>query len=288
MKWNWKTVAAAAGVAGLLVFNLYTYVTVAQKPDPAEPPDLDEAPVRLYGRIEPEGGEVFVSASVSRSVIEIHAREGDLVEKGDPIVTLENDVERTQLQVAEARLQASRTAAELSRDEYQRKRELAGTGGITDFEILQARLRWQRDREQITVAEREAEAAAEALDRLTLQAPVSGMIHRFDLNLGETMMAGDDSLIMMGDPAFQARLYLETYWIGYLESGETFTVYSAETGEPLGRGSVRSLATSLSAKKIRTEDPAERFDTLYREVVLSLEPGSGELLSGLSVYAEKD
>jgi hypothetical protein len=48
------------------------------------------------------------------------------------------------------------------------------------------------------------------------------------------------------------------------------------------------LATSLSAKKIRTEDPAERFDTLYREVVLSLEPGSGELLSGLSVYAEKD
>lgn len=285
MKKVLKYIPFVVVIIGLVGFNVYTFVTVSQQPPPEGQPDLDENPVKMYGRIEPVGGEVFVSAPLTRRVVAIHVREGGTVRRGDPICTLEHDLERVELSVAEARLEMQRKNAEISMDEFGRKRQLFETRSITEFEYLQSRLRKELDQQRVVVTEREVEAARTALNRLTLTAPVDGVVYHLDVSLGESLRAGDDTKIMVGERGVRARMYIEAFWIGGLDTDASYAVHDAETDEYLGRGEVQSLSSSLSEKKLRTEDPRERFDTLYREVIMLLEPEAEGLLPGLAVYA---
>jgi multidrug efflux pump subunit AcrA (membrane-fusion protein) len=252
----------------------------------AQPPDSAGGPVRLYGRIEPAGREVFVSSPLARRVTALYVSEGDTVSAGQLLCLLEADVETAELRLAGSQVEASRMSLRLSLDELRRKRNLYVDSAGSEADYTRALLETQRDSVNLIVAAREVELARAKLDRLELRSPIDGIVYRFDIRPGETLRAGGTEHIVLGRADLWVRLYVESFWMDRVGADSEYRIYDTETGAYLGTGRVISKALYLGRRDFRTEDVSERFDTGFQEVVLALEDVRGKPPIGLSVVAE--
>jgi multidrug efflux pump subunit AcrA (membrane-fusion protein) len=248
------------------------------------PPKLADAPARVYGTVEPLGGAVYVSAQVPRAVARIAAHECDTVKAGQPLIVLESSVEDAQVHAAFDRATAAERTYAISREAYDRAAGLFASKGISEQEFRQALLKAGLDSANYGAVQADAELARARLEQLTLKAPIDGIIYKLDLRLGQTLAAGDDSKITMGSPRQQARMFVESFWLGRLKVGDSCRVYDSETGRGLGVGRVVSLSPYVGGRTVRTDDVKERFDAEYQVAVLELDTTSLPL--GLNVVAE--
>ncbi len=248
------------------------------------PPKLADAPARVYGAVEPLGGAVYVAAQVPRSVARIAAREGDTVRAGQTLAVLESSVEEAKVNAAFDRATAAEKAYAISREAYDRAAGLFAAKGISEQEFRQALLKAGLDSANYGAAMADAELARAQLEQLTLKAPVDGIVYKLDLRLGQTLAAGDDSKITIGSPRQQARMFVESFWLGRLKMGDSYKVVNSETGRELGTGRVASLSPYVGGRTVRTDDANERFDAEYQVVVLELDTAGLPL--GLNVIAE--
>jgi multidrug efflux pump subunit AcrA (membrane-fusion protein) len=280
----WAVVVAA------VTFSVIAFVRVSAVSGPAEPPALSESPVRVYGFIEPAGREVFVCPPVSRRVVEVLVSQGDPVQANDLLCRLDDLVERRDLDVARARVQASLTALELSQDRFRRQKGLYADKAISEAEFVAARLQAELDSANLIVAREELERAHMLVKQLELTSPVDGVVYKFDVRLGEMLLAGAEGEcpIVVGSVDLWVRLYVESFWVNRVAVGDEYDLFDAETGERVGRGTVIDKAPYLTRKRFQTDEPGERFDTGYQEVILELTPAREDLPIGLSVIAEID
>ena len=248
------------------------------------PPKLADAPARVYGTVEPLGGAVYVSAQVPRAVARIAAREGDTVRAGQPLVVLESSVEEAQVHPAFDRAAAAEKAYAISREAYDRAAGLYATKGISEQEFRQALLKAGLDSANTAAAEADAALARAQLEQLTLKSPVDGLVYKLDVQLGQTLAAGDDSKIIVGASRQQLRMFVESFWLDRLRVGDEYRVNEAETGRELGTGRVISLSPYVGGRTVRTEDTRERFDAEYQIAVMELSVAG--LPPGLNVVAE--
>ncbi|NLI48161.1 MAG: biotin/lipoyl-binding protein [Acidobacteria bacterium] len=179
--------------------SYYTVVSLrraAAPPEPAKTPSLDNAPVRLYGRVEPLHREVFLGPLQPRRVTKILVKEGMEVHPGQVLVELDSDVEQQAAQLARLRVlelesQLDRLLDELRRevplteirpgemqnalqvlvlrvrelesrldlvlDELKRKEPLSQIGAVSEQDFSQKILEAKSIRSQIATATAEAE-----------------------------------------------------------------------------------------------------------------------------------
>jgi RND family efflux transporter MFP subunit len=282
LKWSVIGFAALAALS-FIVCNVYKS---SRPPVAAEPPDLDESPARVYGRVEPAGGPVYVSPDVTRSVQEILVEEGDAVSKGQLLCVLEDGVESAQLRVAESRAASMQKSLELSRDTLERNRALYEGGRISEYEYTQARLQAELEGKNLNVAYGELALARARLDQLRLTSPIDGVVYKCDVRLGETLAAGDNSRIVLGPRELWVRLYVEAFWVDRVREGAKYKIYDAETDEYLGDGTVVRRNPYVGARDFESEDLQERFDTKFQEVILSFANKKKDIPLGLNVMAE--
>ena len=107
-------------------------------PRPGTTPSLDDAPARVYGRVEPQGREVFVAPRQSRRVARVLVQEGRAVAAGQPLCELDADVEQQALQLALSRVKAAEAQLDLVLDELKRREPLQATGPATNQQALRA------------------------------------------------------------------------------------------------------------------------------------------------------
>ncbi|MDY7031944.1 MAG: hypothetical protein SVY10_08545 [Thermodesulfobacteriota bacterium] len=286
MKKFWRVLAFGIIAVLVLGFNVYTFLLVSKKPKAPREIEVGKIPRKAYGRVEPRGGEVYVSPNVTKRVLAIHLQEGDSVRKGQRLCTLERKVEKTRLQAALARVKVQEKQAEISRDEFFRKMKLIETNTITDFEYSQIKLRKELDEVKTEMLKREAATVQALLEQLTLRSPIRGRIYKLDVKLGETLRAGDNTKIILGSDDLQVTLYVESFWINQLLPSTFYSVYDSETGESIGKGKILSRSPYLDTKKLRTEDPDERIDTRFQKVVMDLETERESVPIGLQVTVE--
>lgn len=282
-----KRAAVPVVIGIVLVFVVVALLRSAPRRSAPEPPDAAAAPVRMYGRVEPLGGPVYVAARVPRPVSAILVAEGDTVGSGQPLLVCENSLEAAQVAAAQARLAAAERTWAISRDSYERARGLSPRQGISEQDITQLRLRAELDSATVAAGRAELRLARAQLDQLTLRAPVAGVVYKLDVRLGQTLAAGDDSKIMLGAPGLQARLFVESYWRDRVRPGNRYRLRETESRRELGTGRVVSVSPALGGRTVRSEDVGERFDVEYAVVILELEGVTG-LPPGLAVVAEEE
>ena len=279
-------------VVGLIIFGalinfMFTsFVKSSKPPQVAKPPVLPETPARVYGKIEPAGREVYVSPPMTKRVVGIYVKEGDLVKKGQVLCSLESDVETAQLNLNLTRIASAKKALEITQDDYKRKKNLYAQKTDSEFSYNQSRLKSELDTNSIAVAEREAELAKAQLEELQLKSPIDGMVYKFDVRLGETLSAGDNTRIILGDKDLWVRLFVESFWLDRVKVGSQYKVYNSETNKYLGSGKVIFALPYVGRRDFRTEDAQERFDTKFQEVVIAIDDKQGAVPIGLSVMAE--
>jgi RND family efflux transporter MFP subunit len=275
----------AVGVA-VIVFVGWNLYKASRPPASPTPVESEGVPARVYGRLEPAGGEVYVSPPVTRSVEEIRVTEGEVVAQGEVLCVLERDVEKARFRVAEARVASLRKSVELERDTFERRGELFANGRISEYEYTQAKLAAELAARNLQVANGELALARAELAQLELRSPVAGVVYKIDLRLGETIRAGDNTKIVVGGRGYWVRLYVESFWVDRVREGTAYKVYDAETGAYVGLGKVVERKPYLGGRDFQSDDLRERFDTKFQEVILDLEPAREGLPLGLSVVAE--
>lgn len=281
------TYGAIILITGLgLGFILYSLMIASSPPQAAEPPILSESPARVYGAVEPAGREVFVSPPATKEVVQIFVKEGDTVRKGQVLCLLDNDVERAELALAEAKVASAERSIDITSDDMSRKKTLYSQKVDSEFGYTQSRLKRELDVSNLRVALREVELATARLKELEMTSPVDGKVYKFDVRLGETLASGDITRIIVGAPDLWVRFFIESFWLDRIAIGARYKIYHSETNGYLGSGQVLYRAPYMGRRDFRTEDVQERFDTKFQEVVLSFTPEKADVPIGLSVVAE--
>lgn len=273
-------------IGGALSFIVYSFITSSPPPKSVQPPPLEESPARVYGTIEPAGREVFVSPPITKEVTQVYVKEGDRVKKGQMLCALDNDIEWSQLRLAETKVETAQSALEISRDEMKRKKNLYIKKVDSEYVYTQSRLKVELELSNLRVALKEVELAKTQLEQLELKSPIDGIVYKFDVRLGETLSAGDNSRITLGSPDLWVRLFVEAFWMDRVTIGSRYKIYTTETNEYIGIGGVTYTAPYMGRRNFRTEDVQERFDTKFQEVVLLLKSEKNNIPIGLSVVAE--
>lgn len=237
---------------------------------PAQPASLADAPLRVYGLVEPLEREVFVGPLQARRVIEVAAKEGDPVAAGAVLCRLDDDLERQAVAVAQSRLEEAVRRLDLTRDHLRRKRELAAQKVIPESELSSIELQAKFEEQQVATARAELALREEEREKLTLRSPVTGIVYKLDVRLGEHLTPQDYQRITVGRPEKQVRLFVETFWLGRIALGDRFVVRETETLREVGTGVVTAISPHVGARDFRTDDRLERLDTKYSQIILRL------------------
>ncbi|UJR79526.1 efflux RND transporter periplasmic adaptor subunit [Sandaracinus amylolyticus] len=134
-----------------------------------------EERVTMLGDVQGEV-EVRVFAQVPERIRVLHVQEGDHVEAGDPIATLEADLQATGVAQAGAAVEAASSARDQLRADLDRATRLAATGAIPRAQVdaLAAQLRASEAQvAQVSAAHRSAGAQRA---RTVIRAPVAGTV----------------------------------------------------------------------------------------------------------------
>lgn len=281
-----QIIVLLAVVAAVVAFILSSLKKSSAPPRVAEPPSLADAPVRVYGMVEPAGREVVVSPPMSRRVVEVFVREGDRVHPGQRLCELESSVEDAQVELAEARVATAQKALEISLDDLTRSKSLFALQVDSEYKFTQAQLQHGLELRRLKAATSELAVAKAQREQCVLRSPIEGVVYKFDVRVGETLQAGDNSKIILGSRDLWVRLAVESFWRDRVHDNATCRVLDSETREFLGTGTVVSRVHYMGRRNFRTEDTQERFDTKFQEVVVALRPEKEFIPIGLSVVAE--
>jgi len=268
------------------MFFIRSSLTKAAAPlEPGRTPSLAGSPVRVYGLVEPLGREVFVGPLEAKRVIEVAVKEGQRVKKGDLLCRLDDDLERQALIIAELRIEEAVKRSQLKNEELNRKLALP-TGSVPVLEVALLELEAKIEEQKVQTARVEADLRRVEIEKLSLRSPIDGIVYKIDVREGEQLAPQDYVRIVVGHEEKQVRLFVETFWLGRVETGQRFRVCEVDTLKEIGTGSVVSVSPYVGARDFRTEDRLERIDTKYAQAVLKLD-GLPETPIGMQVVCER-
>ena len=209
--------------------------------------------VSASGKIQPEL-EVKISPDVSGEIIALYIEEGDSVQKGQLLLKIQPEnylsmVDRFKAGVNQAKASAEQTRSQISRAEsqllrteldYKRQKQLLADKVISqsEFEVAEANYRIAKQDLEATKANyeaakfgiRSAEAnlkdAAETLRKTNVYAPMSGIVSKLDVELGErvvgtSQMAGTEMLRIANLSNMEVRVNVNENDIVRVSLGDT-------------------------------------------------------------------
>jgi HlyD family secretion protein len=154
----------------------------------------DQGDVRVVveetGVVEPER-QIVVKSPISGIVQRLLVREGDRVSPGELLARVVPDIAQAN---TISRLRSELVAAEISEDrtrrEYERARELAQRGGLTQEELDVKRAAYEQARNEVQGARDQLRLVEQSGVTARITAPSAGVIIRRGVEEGETVVGG--------------------------------------------------------------------------------------------------
>ncbi len=256
-------------LAALSLAALSGCALVLAKRDRREPPKAAPAWISATGRVEARR-EAVVRSKASGRVLEYLKTERDWAKQGEPIVLLDQDLERAAVKEAEAEFFRAN-------QRFKRFAALHEEKVVSDQEYDDAKA---ADR----LASAQLERASAALEERIVRAPFSGRILKTYLESGESIAPGSaEPLFVIGDTrGLRVVAEIDELDIARLAIGSPAEVIpNALSGETF-KGKVARIAGILGRKRLSSEDPGERLDAKVLEAEVEL-PASERLRPGLNV-----
>jgi membrane fusion protein (multidrug efflux system) len=164
--------------------------------------------VPVYGEYVGETygkADVAINAQVDGTIVGIHFTEGNYVQKGQLLYTLDDETLRNKYSQAEARYAQANTMMVRAKSDLDRVEPLATMKALSQRELDAAKAAYQAAKSEVDVAAGALKNAKIDLGDATIEAPISGIIgisklqvgdHASKLNLGEplNMMSSVDEI----------------------------------------------------------------------------------------------
>ena len=163
-----------------------------------EPQD-DFTTAQAPGRVEfRESAVSSLGAPVAGKVVKVHARDGELVHAGDPVVTLYSPAAAA----ARADLARAESAARTAEDLLARQNDAVARGVGLEVERVEARAKRDEARVELERAKGTAlQLGPEAGEEVVVRAPIDGTVLRIRATIGATVDPGGEPLAELGNPS---------------------------------------------------------------------------------------
>jgi multidrug efflux pump subunit AcrA (membrane-fusion protein) len=145
--------------------------------------------VELTGSVESRRASL-VASEVAGVVVELSAREGDVVKKGQPLVKLRQQTTLLRLRAAEGELEEARARLKLAEASRRRAQELFDDEVISVQQLDDAVSEYEARQGRVTQLEADVARLQDQLDRTTVRAPFSGIMVREHTAVGQWIDAG--------------------------------------------------------------------------------------------------
>jgi len=184
----------------------------------------------------------------------IDIREGEEFRKDQPLVKFDCEIQRSYLRKAQAKLNAAKKTHEsnLQLQSYQ------SIGGL-EVDLSAAEVQTALADTAIIRAE---------LKRCQIDAPFSGRVIEILAHPHESVSEHQPLLAILNDKELELQLYIPSWWLSWLKTGDDFTIRIDETGK-----SYPAKVTRLGARV----DPASqslaitaRIDGIYPELLAGM------------------
>ncbi len=244
------------------------------------------------GRLVPRS-DVRLFASVSAPVVKIHASEGQLVKKGDPIVALDPEIlgmaldkAKAQVQAAQAAVRAAEAAMRQAERKHKEDQSLLRKGIVSRAEVDTAAGVVNSRRSEVSAARAELSRAEVALAQsrrdhqdTMVRAPIDGQVTTINIKVGEAPrdLAGVPIATIEDASELLAEIAASEAKIGLLRPGQPAKVRVSGIG----------LGTELTGKVMqiapKAEQPAALEDATRYTAKVALEGKDERLRAGMQV-----
>ncbi|MEM8992406.1 MAG: efflux RND transporter periplasmic adaptor subunit [Pseudomonadota bacterium] len=217
-------------------------------------------------------------------VAEIYAAEGDRVQKGDLLVSLDAQVQAARVEIAAAAVASnaahSRAQAQLdqARSRHERIARAVSRGGAAQWELTEAKIAIDAAEAEVAAAEEQSRANAArlgfeeaALEQFSLRAPFSGLVLEVNAELGGVANGSDALVVMADDAEIEVEVFLPAELLATVEGRARL---QASLGPPV----VRETAVTLISVDPRIEPASNTV-----RAVFGFPDGGIEGLAGVEV-----
>ena len=129
-------------------------------------------------------------------VASVPVRETQTVARGDILVELDASDARLAVAEAQASLAAAQSEFSRARTDLQRRRALAPGGAVSADELTTAQTAYSSSSSAVAAARARLEGARLALTRMTIRAPVAGIVTDKNVQVGQRVEAGERLMVI--------------------------------------------------------------------------------------------
>ncbi len=274
----------------ILILGLIVFLNLAQT-EKGIPVTFEEATrgtvikkVTGSGRIRP-AMEVNISANVSGKILNIYAKEGDRVKKGQLLVRLDSGQYVAALKRAESALLGALANEKKANSDFQRNKQLFAQQLISpaDFEASEAALMAaQATREQ---SEASRDEARDQLNKTRLYATMDGVVTKLNKEVGEMAIGAtfqEDVIMVVSDLSLMESLIeVDENEVVNIHIGDSADVELDAFPDTLFRGYVTEIANSAVTKGLGTQEEITNF-----EVTVTIDNGTLRFRPGMSTTVD--
>lgn len=225
----------------------------------------------ITGTIQPER-RADLRAEVQAIVLQVHKENGDMVRKGDLLVTMDTTAIRDTLTSAEAAERAGKLAYEQADRQYDRMKTLRGSGMASAQALDDAEGRRNSAQSDLEASKARLVLARQQLQRTEVRAPFDGVVTERKVSPGDTATLGKELLKVIDPRSMRFEGAVSADNVGDLRVGEKVHFRVNGYGEREFEGTVRRV------------NPAANPTTRQVEVLVDFVGQNQPKLAGL--YAE--
>jgi len=161
-----------------------------------------------------------LSAKFPGRVGQIFVDEGARVTKGQPLLTLETDYLKLELDQANAALARTHAAAEEARRDFERKKDLLAKGSVS--QALYDRTKATLDQAEAAFAEAEAAQALaqQRLEDAVLVSPITGIVAERRTDVGERLGESTVAFVVVQISPLKLRFRLPERYLASIQTGQ--------------------------------------------------------------------
>jgi RND family efflux transporter MFP subunit len=188
------------------------------------PVAADASAQRTLSGVLQSADQSVLSFEITGVIESINVNLGDQISEGQLLASIDNKVFRLALEQAKGRLSETNARFTEAQIDYQRKRQLADSGAISQAELDIAKARFESLRDQVAIANTQVEIAQEDLDDTQLIAPFSGSIAQRHVEPSQQVSPSSAVLTVQGSNSLEVAIFVPESLIGKIQQGDKVSV----------------------------------------------------------------
>ncbi len=266
-----KTLAALIGV-GLLSWGvIHAIQTTGQQKDPG---------LTLYGNVDIR--EVDLGFRVAGKLKEVFFDEGDAIEPGDLLCTLDTKPYMEKAWKAQAELRSSKIALVNGKKQLARRRLANISSAVSEEEYENARLNYASLKSNVDAAEATLASTMTEYEDCNCYVPSSGNILTRIREPGSILSVGEPVFTLALDTPIWIRCYIDEPDLGKIAPGMEAEIYTDTGTNSVYKGHIGFISSVAEFTPKNVQSPQLRTDLVFRLRIIVDNPDEG-LRQGMPV-----